>query len=446
MKSIVKNELSKIPYTPDKILIGVSGGSDSMALLHIVHSLNRNICVLHANHKLRSSSDNDENFVKEYCEKQQIPYISRSWENPAVSNIEEEARNFRYQFFYEEMQKYQKPLLLIAHHQDDQIETLIQKFINGNTRFFEGIPQNRPFSNGYLLRPLLKVDKKSILEYVQMNKIPYVEDESNSNLEFQRNKVRNYILPILEKENPNFKRGLLKRFSKQQRNQEYVIENGYNIFENIKLSNNQYELQTIQNDFLKQYSFVQYFIQYLIKNYKITFNYELEQQLLNLIGDCSGNKTLNLNNNYKLERNYTKLSLVSAKIVEKNEKGVYTLSIGESFYLSSDEFIYFGIQENPQIDKQIDSYLSFKMKISESVVKIRTFQEGDRYLMTENQTKKVNRLFIDEKIPKGLRNKIRIITDLNDNILGVLPLRRSYLSKSPKTDKIYYIIYYYRKR
>lgn len=192
------------------ILCALSGGRDSMALLHALAFLREplgfSLCAAHFNHKLRGAeSERDEAFVAAYCHQNEIPQCSgwgdvRAEAERRRRGIEETARSLRYAFLEQAQERFGATRIATAHHADDNLETLLLRLARGTgLRGLCGIPPVR----GSLIRPLLTTTRASIEDYVRANEIPFVEDSSNEDKSFARNRLRHEVLPILRDLNPN---------------------------------------------------------------------------------------------------------------------------------------------------------------------------------------------------------------------------------------------------
>ena len=189
-----------------KGLIAVSGGIDSVVLLHLFNKLkskfNFEIAIIHLNHSSRKKkSDMDELFVENLANIYNIKFFSKQWKSSTNSNFEELARNARYNFFFEIKKKESYDWIATGHHLNDQAETILMRFIQGNSyRGLKGIPANENF----LIRPLLDTTKNEIKLYAKENSLDFRNDESNNDLKFLRNRLRKTILPKINEINPNF--------------------------------------------------------------------------------------------------------------------------------------------------------------------------------------------------------------------------------------------------
>ena len=189
-----------------KFLIGVSGGSDSMALLDIGLKAGLNISVAHVNYQLRNiESDIESLIVKEYCLENKLNFYYKEAEINPNKNLQNEAREFRYKFFIDLVEENKLHYILTAHHQNDNHETFLFKALKGNgIGSLKGIPEK----NGIILRPLLQFTKTQLLIHVQENKIKYRTDSSNLRSKYERNFLRNEVFQRLKSKFPKFEQGL----------------------------------------------------------------------------------------------------------------------------------------------------------------------------------------------------------------------------------------------
>ena len=190
--------------------IGVSGGVDSMVLLHLLSS-HENITALHVNYKLRGAdSDLDEQHVQNEAFKLNIPLITHQVTTEEKlkmkeGNLQLEARKIRYDFFIKEALNKEKSKIFVAHHLDDQVETFFLQLTRGSG--IAGL-SGMETQSGNLIRPLLSFSKKEISIYAKENDVMWREDKSNNSLKYLRNRLRNAWIPLLEKNNPNIRKSV----------------------------------------------------------------------------------------------------------------------------------------------------------------------------------------------------------------------------------------------
>lgn len=195
-----------------RVLVALSGGGDSVALLRILYALGYVCEAAHCNFHLRGEeSDRDEVFVKKLCEKMGIPLhrIDFETERYAVENkisIEMAARELRYSWFAEIKKKTKADVIAVAHHQDDSVETILLNLIRGTG--LNGLLGIRP-KNGNIVRPLLCLSRKEIIDYLQEMRQEYVTDSTNLQDEYTRNKIRLNLIPLMQEINPCVKEHMI---------------------------------------------------------------------------------------------------------------------------------------------------------------------------------------------------------------------------------------------
>lgn len=200
---------------PCHVLLGLSGGADSMALLHILSHWPRKqlqVSAVHIHHGLRIAADADERFVRAYCEKHGIPLTVIRADVSALAqakrlSIEEAGRMVRYEQFETVRRQIGADYIVTAHTASDQVETVLMHLIRGcGTDGLCGIPVVR----GCVCRPLLCCNRDEVEAYCAAHAIPYVTDESNSDIRYTRNDVRHRVLPLLRQLNPAVDEALLR--------------------------------------------------------------------------------------------------------------------------------------------------------------------------------------------------------------------------------------------
>ena len=198
-------EVNKISKNA-RFLIGVSGGLDSMVILDLAIKCGLNSAVAHVNYQLRKEeSDNDAERVIKFCEKQKIPFHLDESGLKDCKNIQIAAREIRYNFFHKLLNDHQYDYIITAHHKNDDHETFLLNALRGSgIKGLKGIPPNRK----KIIRPALQFTKTQLHEYALNNSIPFGNDSSNSISKYDRNFIRNKVLPIVTKRFKNAEHGL----------------------------------------------------------------------------------------------------------------------------------------------------------------------------------------------------------------------------------------------
>ncbi len=276
-----------------KFYIAVSGGIDSMVLLHLFQHFQFSFGVLHCNFKMRGEeSDADMRFIHDYCEENSIQLRIGFFETELIAkelkeSIQVTARNLRYNWFYEQMQENNVDFVATAHHLDDQVETFLINLTRGTgLDGLTGIPSH----NDKIIRPLLPFSRDEIVSYAKKNNIKWREDSSNASDKYLRNKIRHNVIPILKEINPSF----LDSFQKTQNHlkdaQSIVNDGEYIIYKEVATEN---ENETISFDVQKLLQLPNYhaYLYQWLKQYDFT----AWEDIYNLVHSQSGKQVFSEN-------------------------------------------------------------------------------------------------------------------------------------------------------
>ena len=201
-----------------RVIVGVSGGTDSVVLLHILHALGYECVVAHCNFHLRMEESNrDEAFVRALSKTMKLPFYNIDFDTVSYADkhgisIEMAARDLRYEWFHDLLKKLEAQAIAVAHHADDSIETMLMNLVRGTG--LRGLSGIRP-RNKKVIRPLLCCNRQELENYLIRYDLEHVEDSTNASVDYQRNKFRNEVLPLLEEINPSLRQTLYesqKRF------------------------------------------------------------------------------------------------------------------------------------------------------------------------------------------------------------------------------------------
>ena len=189
----------------EPIAVGCSGGSDSMALLHYISTVCTNFSVVNFEHGIRGeSSVKDSEFVQNYCLNKGIECETIKLNTLDVAlelglTVEESARKLRYEYFNKIINSGKVKYVLLAHHKQDQVETILMRIFRGTG--IDGLVGIKEQSGG-IIRPFINLDKQDIMQYIKENDIPYVDDETNLDVRYTRNFIRHSILPLVKEKYP----------------------------------------------------------------------------------------------------------------------------------------------------------------------------------------------------------------------------------------------------
>lgn len=213
MKNKVLDTIKKfnLIQNGDRIVLGVSGGPDSISMLNILNEIKNEfqfeIYVAHINHMIREEADEDEKYVQNYCEKNSIQcFVKRidvqQFANNNKIGTEEAGRNIRYEFFEEVLQEVGANKIAVAHNKNDKIETIIMNLLRGSGLL--GLKGIEPIRDNKYIRPLIECVRQEIEEYCEQNQLNPRIDKTNFENDYTRNKIRNIVIPYIQKEfNPN---------------------------------------------------------------------------------------------------------------------------------------------------------------------------------------------------------------------------------------------------
>lgn len=408
----------------DKVIIGCSGGADSIFLLNVLLAIkkeyNLEIYPVHINHLFRGAeAQRDEDFVREYGASKNLKvFVKRkSMKDMAKEEkitLEEAGREIRYSFFDEVMKLTGSTKIALAHNLDDQIETFLFRLIRGSSlEGLEGISDTR--DDGKYIRPINEIYKSDIVAYLEENNIPYMVDSTNLENEYTRNSIRLDLIPFIEKRyNPKFKEKI-HLLLKEIREVNNIIEPDYSyyIIDNTMSAE---KLSSEKSDYIRG-KIINY---YLAKN-NIEPSRKKIQGIINILS-TGGSKKIKLDKSCTLVKEYDKIFIIKDKISEKIGEAKLCVP-GE---VEFGEYIISATLETKNTHTQIkgnDGFLTNLKKDTELLVRSRI--EGDKILpIGMNSYKKLKNIMIDDKIPKEERDRVPIIL-CNDEIVWVAGVRKS---------------------
>ncbi len=437
----------------DHVLIAVSGGVDSMVLLHAIKQLPEDlqpeqIGIVHVNHHTRPETDTEERAIKKLAERYDLPIYIKQWTDGAhVSiNFEQVARDLRYDYFDRVMSEYNYTVLLTAHHRDDQTETVLMRLIRGGLIEDKvGIPIKREFKGKKVARPLLKITKDELYRYAKENDIIYFEDSTNQEANYTRNRIRQRVIPLLEEENNQASKHLAE-FSDELDDLLGIVDP---IIKDKASQIAKYEMEdvTIQihsllsmPEAMSKLTLTEILKRIFIQEKAFKKKYVLT--ILDWLDDSTPNSTLDLAEPWTCVRQYDELLITKAKKEAVDLDENYTVHINEWVTLSETE--QFGVFHIDHVLlNQHDLVMSVPAEALHEPFTIRHRQNGDRMSYKGGSgTKKIKDIFIDQKISKIERDQAWVVEDNAEEILWLVGYQESQLSNDLITDKINYIFVY----
>ncbi|HPE14259.1 MAG TPA: tRNA lysidine(34) synthetase TilS [Bacilli bacterium] len=424
----------------DTVVVGCSGGPDSMALLHLLLKIKKEmdiaIICCHVNHNVRKESITEMEFLRKYCLNHGVEFEAMTIKNYGDDNFHNEARTIRYTFFNDIVKKYNAKYLMTAHHGDDLMETILMRIVRGSTlKGYSGFSKIVKMKNYSIVRPLINVTKEEIAEYDKKEKIPYVIDSSNVKDKYTRNRYRKVALPFLKSEDPLVHQKFLKFSNTLLEYNDYIDKEMSKIIKKV------YSQKCLNiEEFLKLEKIFQNKVIYLMLEDIYQDDLFLISDvhvdlILKLINSRKANSYIYLPNNIKIIKSYDTLNVIK----ETEESINYDIEIDEYVALPNGKFIKF-IEESKINDNFICRLNSKDVSIP---LHVRTRKNGDKMIVKGMMGhKKLNDIFINSKIPMHERDMWPVVVDSNETIVWLPGLKKSNLDVS-KTDKCDIILKYY---
>lgn len=375
-------------------IIGVSGGPDSMALLDMAYNSGLKLVVAHVNYQKRPTADRDMNIVFDYCLNRNIIFEYRLVKQHQ-GNFQKWARDQRYEFFQSLAHQYQAMGVLLAHHQDDLIETYLLQKQRKQVPLYWGINDQTVIDDLTIIRPLLDKSKSELIEYCMVNGIQYGDDESNASDTYTRNKIRHHIVDNLDNNEKEEILANIKQDNECLITQQNLVKNTYtevfNDYDTAKLSKIDGKIQTEV-------------IRYYLLNNGIDARKFSPDYLLKIY------KFLDTDQNRQMNINGKTLALTYGKPVIFDKRAL-------SFHYLIDrvEYIetpFFAISDNGE------SINGVTITEDDLPLTIRSWQPDDQIKLRFGH-KKINRWFIDRKIPLNERFSWPIILNRHHEVILV---------------------------
>jgi len=432
MYNLVKYNIinKKLIKQGDNILIGFSGGPDSVFLFHnlrlLKETLSFNLYASHINHMYRGvDAQHDEDFVRALCEEFGIKlFVKRKNANDYANELkvteEEAGRILRYNFFRENLKEVGGGKIAVAHNLNDQAETVLQRIIRGTG--IDGLGA-MSYEKDDLLRPILNVKRSEIEKYLHDNNYDYCIDKTNAQAIYGRNKIRLNLIPYLEKDfNPNIQNTLF-RMSEVMDKDSKIIEKYISLkFEEILFEKdenrvvlNLYNLKNMED--YESGRIVRKALEYLKGN---TNNIEMKhiEYANEFIKDGKTGKKINLSEGYTIEISYN--NLIIKKTVEKILNFKYDITLGSPLFINEiGKTVICKVLDVKEYNPNDKTSVSIDYDVVIGKLIARNREDGDNIVpcgMTGSR--KLKDIFIDMKIPADERAHKLIIAD-EHNILWI---------------------------
>ena len=407
----------QFPFLIDsKLLIAVSGGIDSVVLAHLAQNLEWNFEICHCNFQLRGEeSDGDEAYVSSLANDFGVPVYTTSFRTEAYAkkyklSIQVAARKLRYNWFYDLLKEHQYDYVLTAHNTNDNLETFLINLSRGTG--LDGLTGIPPV-NDKSVRPLLNFSRDDITLYAIKNNIVWREDRSNATVKYVRNKVRHKILPILKEINPHiletFKDTIDNLNESQDLAQDYVNELSK------KIISKEEGMMKFSLSRLNKLSNKKAYLYQALHSYGFTeWN-----DVVNLIDAQAGKQLFSKEYRLLKDRGYLVLTKITANVVEKKptriNDGTSQISEPISLHFQKTDLDTISDKNVILVDKDLLNYPLF----------VRKWRYGDYICPTKmHGKKKLSQLFKDRKLSLIEKEKVWLLTDVEDEIVWVIGMRQ----------------------
>jgi tRNA(Ile)-lysidine synthase len=416
MKNTLQNHIEKeIPFLEHKkLLLAVSGGLDSMVLLHLFQELQYDIAIAHCNFQLRGvESFGDQKFIQDYAEAHLIPIFVTQFDTEAFAkdyklSTQVAARELRYNWFYELLEIENYDYILTAHHADDNLETFLINLTRGTgLEGLTGIPEQ----NDKVIRPLLFSSRLEIDNYAKEHTILWREDSSNASDKYLRNKIRHHLVPILKELNPNFMASFLKTESYLQESLAMVEDATIMIYQQVAKEVGD-QIHFDLNQLLKLSNYQSYLYQWLKE-----FGFTAWSDIYDLVNGQSGKQVFAPD--FRLLKDRHSLILSPMNLSESQEvffitKNQTEVKIPLNLSLCKVADISVGSNKTIFVD---EDQLQFPLVL-------RKWKTADFFVPfgMNGNSKKISKLFKDEKISVLEKENTWLLCS-NDQIVWVIGIR-----------------------
>ena len=411
-----------------KLLLAVSGGLDSMVLVHLFQQLNYEIVVLHCNFQLRGlESFEDQQFIQEYSNTNAIPFVFTQFDTEAFAadfkvSIQVAARELRYSWFYEQLAIQKGDFILTAHHADDNLETFLINLSRGTG--LEGLT-GIPAQNEKVIRPLLSFSRQQIEEYASVNKLKWREDSSNASDKYLRNKIRHHLVPLLKELNPNFISSFEKTQSFLSEAQELVDDAAIMVYQQVAREEGE-DIYFDLGRLLQLPNYSSYLYQWLKE-----FGFTAWDDIYELVTSQSGKQVLAPYFRLIKDRDCLILSPLPSQ-ENQQEFEIESLESKVKFPLNLD------FSNVSEIGVASDSTIFVDEDKLVFPLTLRHWNEGDVFqpFGMEGKSKKVSKLFKDEKLSLIDKEKVWLLCS-NNQVVWVIGIRQDERFKiDPNSKKL----------
>ncbi len=422
--------VEKLIKSGDKILLALSGGADSTAMLVLLSKLrsplNLTLLAVHINHQLRGEEANaDEEFCRELCLRKNVPLIIRKLEFTNRRDLENQARIQRFHMMNQILNMYKFNVIATAHHKNDQAETIVMNMIRGAG--INGLAGIKPISAN-VIHPMLCFEKQELLAVLKHEKLKWCEDSSNASSIHRRNVVRAELIPLIEaKLNPSFTEKICKQAEIFRKSESFLAEQSIKKMKKVLIDQDSdsyilsiQELMKLSD--IERYYIFRHIYAKLANTESDFFNHSFAELMALCVAD--GSKWSSLQHEVFVKKQYDELSFSRNKIYPgQHVSDALVVEEDRAFVVHMDyRFALKHLKVMPKDPYVFGSPNSIVVDLDKLTlpVKIRSRLAGDKFMpLGLGAFKKLKDFFIDEKVPKFERDKVPILED-NEKIFWVV--------------------------
>ncbi|GEN34557.1 tRNA lysidine(34) synthetase TilS [Aneurinibacillus danicus] len=443
----------------ETIIVAVSGGPDSAALLHALTEMRREyeltLVAAHVNHQFRGrESEEDSRYVERLCDKLEVPCFVESIDVPRLIretglNPQDAARQVRYRFFRQVAERMGGTKVATAHHADDQLETILMRLVRGTgVEGLAGIPVCRREEGIDIIRPMLDVTREQVERYCEKHKLEPRHDQSNFSDTYLRNRIRHHWIPLMREENPHLAGAAAHLAEVLREENDYLRQEAEESLTAIIERRNANTIVVRQNDFLAhhlalQRRMIKLILSYLLKSDIKETGYTHIENIRQIIESAHPAACTHLPGNLQVRREYERVIFSSISDTILIPPYIYSLNIpGQTYIPEIDRTIYcyYGSKDE---GKQLEdgTFAMFDPAIVKGKLYVRQRHAGDRMVpLGMSGSKKVKDILIDMKIPRHKRDQIPILTD-DEHILWIPGVKRSsWYMPLAEADTVLYVV------
>ncbi len=441
MEEVYRFISDEIKLKPDDVVVvGVSGGPDSMALLYILNEFKKKIgfkiVCAHVNHNKRVESEQEKIDLEKYCKENNIIFEYKKIESWGDDNFHNEARSVRYNFFEDLVESYSAKYLMTAHQGDDLIETILMRIVRGSTlKGYSGFSRIVDKDTYKIVRPLITVTKDEINEFNEKNGIKYAIDSSNNEDHYTRNRYRHIVLPFLKNEEKNVHKKFLKFSETLLENNNYIDNEARKVFNKVFQDGSLFIDKFVQLDNVIQTKIIYSILEKIYGDDLLIIGDAHVDLIFGLINSTKSNSIVHLPNNVIVIKSYNELVFS----YDDEEYGSYEIEINKVVNLPNGKII----EEIEDINDTSNFTIRLNSKELNMPLYVRNRKDGDKIIIKGmSGHKKVSEIFINEKIKINDRKLWPIVLDSKDNIVWIPGIKKSKFDKTGSSEYDIVLRYY----